>query len=62
MKITTSGNDSQQSNIPQQKKLSFYEENYILEPEDYQKDNGYFGYESDDTPDVIYFEDYQLAM
>lgn len=61
MKNNTQRNDNQQSCISQQKNLSFYEENYILEPEDYNQDNGYFQYESDDTV-VSLEESYQVAM
>lgn len=49
-------NDSSINCISQPKHLSFYEENYILEPEDYNRDNGYFQYESDESivyPDEI---------
>jgi hypothetical protein len=42
----TQGNQNTQTAISD-RHLSFYEENYILEPEDYEKDNGYFVYEGD---------------
>lgn len=38
----------------QQKELSFYEENYILEPEDYEIDNCYFTFEGDIEEDEDY--------
>ena len=60
MKNNTQRNGDPQSCISQQRKLSFYEENYILEPEDYENDNGYFDYESDDTQDAVYYD--ELAM
>ena len=61
MKNSTQRNIGKQSGVSQQKQLSFYEENYILEPEDYEKDNGYFQYESES--DVLYFEEsYKRAM
>jgi hypothetical protein len=54
MKSNTKGNDGQQTCISQQKHLSFYEENYILEPEDNEKDNGYFEYEGDDPQNFCF--------
>ena len=60
MKNCTQRNHDPQSCISQRKHLSFYEENYILEPEDYEHDNGYFDYESDDTQDAVYYD--ELAM
>lgn len=57
MKNNTQRNDIQQGCISQQRKLSFYEENYILEPEDYENDNGYLKYESDETQDMVCFDD-----
>ncbi|MCF6132512.1 hypothetical protein [Flavobacterium wongokense] len=63
MKNNTQRNGIQQGSVSQYKTLSFYEENYILEPEDFEKDNGYFVYESDDSNDVIYLGDsYQFAI
>lgn len=47
MENTTSGNTNQYGDVPQSVSLSFYEENYILEPEDYEADNGYLSYEGD---------------
>ena len=55
MKNNTQRNDNQPSCVSQQRHLSFYEEHYILEPEDYEEDNGYLQYESDDT--VVYLEE-----
>ncbi len=57
MKNSTQRNDIQQGCISQQRKLSFYEENYILEPEDYENDNDYFNYESDGTQDGAYYDE-----
>ncbi len=37
-----------------QNKLSFYEENYILEPEDITADNHYFEFEGDFDSDAKY--------
>lgn len=54
MKNNTQRNDDQQSCISQQKHLSFYEENYILEPEDYEKDNGYLEYEDQEIADIVF--------
>ena len=42
---STQRDDGRQGIVSQQKHLSFYEENYILEPEDYEEDRGYFEYE-----------------
>lgn len=61
MKNSTQRNNSSQATVSQQKKLSFYEEHYILEPDDYGKDNCYFEYECDDL-EPIYFSSYQLAI
>jgi hypothetical protein len=49
----TQGNKSRQIAIFQERQLSFYEENYILEPEDYEKDNGYFMYEGDASAEYL---------
>ena len=57
MKNNTQRNDIQQGCISQQRKLSFYEENYILEPEDYENDNGYLKYESDETQEMVCFDE-----
>lgn len=42
MKNNTERNDSQQGSVSQQHKLSFYEENYILEPESNDDDSFYY--------------------
>lgn len=55
MKNNTQRNNNLEGCISQQRKLSFYEENYILEPEDLDEDKGYFEYESDDS--TTYSED-----
>lgn len=45
MKNNTKGNDGSQNRTPQNKHLSFYEENYILEPEDPRDENGKYVYD-----------------
>ncbi len=55
MKSNTQRNDNQTSCVSQQRNLSFYEEHYILEPEDYDQDNGFLQYESDDS--LVYLEE-----
>lgn len=42
MRTNTERNDSQQGSISQQKRLSFYEENYILEPENPDDDSSFY--------------------
>lgn len=55
MKNNTLENRDQEGRLSQQKKLSFYEENYILEPDDYEIDKGYFLFEGEIDEDS---EDY----
>lgn len=63
MKTNTTSNKEQQTGTSPEKHLSFYEENYLLEPEDHQKDNEYFNYESDENLELVYAEySYQLAV
>jgi len=47
MKNKSTETRDQVDRLSQQKKLSFYEENYILEPDDYEIDKGYFMFEGE---------------
>lgn len=63
MKNTSKETHNRPSGTSQPKHLSFYEENYLLEPEEYAKDNGYFDYESAEASDPVYLNDtYRLAI
>ena len=56
MKKSTQGNTNQMGYVSQLKKLSFYEENYILEPVDINADNHYLDFEGDINSDISYHE------
>ncbi len=56
MKNNTLENSDQVGRLSPQKQLSFYEENYILEPDDYEVDYGYFLFEGEvDEDDENYY-------
>lgn len=57
MENNTKGNTNYGSYVSQHR-LSFYEENYILEPDD--EDNATYGDEHQDDPNPGYFEGYYL--
>lgn len=56
MNNSTQRNDSPKGNISQQKRLSFYEENYILEPENPYDETGNYNYDSERVYDLGFMD------
>ncbi len=62
MSNTTHRHNDQIGCVSQKRHLSFYEENYILEPDDANTDNGYFQFEGEIDSDAMeYFSSYEVV-